>query len=295
MSQSEKREEYDIAESRLHLLISYYSQCVYKEEHKAIPDMKQIAQWENEKRSLMALARALELEDQAAIADINATYGPVLRACKALANTGTAPPYELDKAEHDRLYALIARDHLSCVEPQDKPMAIITGGQPGSGKGTLTAQAKQEFATQGGYVLVDPNELRLSHPAYFELMSENDREAADLTHSDASTWAKRLTSDAIDGRRNLIIDQTSKNADSLVALTTRLSEAGYHVELRVMAVNPELSYLRTLLRYENQKAQEGMGRFVPKNVHDAAYEGLPDSVEAVERAKSANAVKVYRN
>ncbi|WP_167237011.1 zeta toxin family protein [Massilia genomosp. 1] len=295
MGQSEKWKEYDIAEGRLHLLISYYSQCVYKEEHKAVPDMTQIAQWENEKRSLMALARALDLEDQVAIANINAAYGPVLGAVKALANTGTAPPYELDKAEHDRLYALIARDHLPRVEPQEKPMAIITGGQPGSGKSNLTAEAKQEFATQGGYVLVDPNELRLNHPAYFELMSENDREAADLTHSDASTWAKRLTSDAIEGRRNLIIDQTSKNADALLALTTRLSEAGYHVELRVMAVNPELSYLRTLLRYEGQKAQEGMGRFVPKNVHDDAYEGLPGSVEAVERAKSVHAVKVYRN
>ncbi|NHZ40133.1 zeta toxin family protein [Massilia aquatica] len=294
MEQSEKRVKYDIAEGRLHLLISYYSQLAYKEEQKAIPDLRQIAQWENEKRSLLALARALDLEHQAAIADINATYGPVLRACKATASAATAPPYELDQAEHDRLYALIARDHLSSVEPQQQPRAIITGGQPGSGKGNLTADAKRELATQGGYVLVDPNELRLSHPQYFELMRENDREAASLTHRDASKWAKRLAIDAMDGRRNLIIDQTSKNAESLVALTTRLRQAGYHVTLRVMAVNSEWSTLQLLMRYEIQKSQEGMGRFVPQAVHDAAYAGLPASVEAVERARSVDAVQVYK-
>ncbi|HEX8604085.1 MAG TPA: zeta toxin family protein, partial [Pseudoduganella sp.] len=83
------------------------------------------------------------------------------------------------------------------VEPQEKPMAVITGGQPGSGKGGITAQAQKEMAKQGGYVLVDPDLLRPEHPKHRALMRANDREAADFTHSDASKWAKQLTTDAI--------------------------------------------------------------------------------------------------
>ncbi len=204
-----------------------------------------------------------------------------------------ANPYELDKEKHDKVYAKIAADNLSDVEPQEKPRAVITGGQPGSGKGGLTAQAKQEMAGQGGYVLVDPDELRPYHPHHVELMNKNDREAADFTHSDASKWAKHLTSDAIESRRNLIIDQTSKSPDSLVALTTRLQEAGYEVELRVIAVKAEISEQRIHSRYEKQKEEDGTGRYVPKEVHDAAYQGLPESVAAVERAKTVDVISVH--
>lgn len=204
-----------------------------------------------------------------------------------------ANPYELDKAEHDRRYARIAAKYLPACEAQEKPRAIVIGGQPGSGKGQLTQQAAREMFKEGGFVLVDADTLRSRHPQNNQLMRDNDREAASLTHSDASKWAKRLTNDAIEGRRNIIIDQTSKSPDSLVARTTQLREAGYHVELRVMAVNAETSLQRVDTRYENQKAADGAGRYVPKSVHDAAYVGLPESVAAVERGKTVDALSVY--
>lgn len=200
--------------------------------------------------------------------------------------------YELDKAVHDRIYAKIAEENLVGVDPRDKPTAIITGGQPGSGRGGITAQAKQEMAQQGGYVLVDSDELRTNHPQYLELMRSNDRVAADLTHGDASKWARRLASDAIANRQNLIIDQTSRNAEQLVALTRKLRAAGYHVELRVMAVKAELSVLRIYYSYENEKVRVGAARSVQMEFHDAAYKGLSESLEAVERAKSVNTVLV---
>jgi predicted ABC-type ATPase len=202
-------------------------------------------------------------------------------------------PYELDKAEHDRRYSKIATKYLSSSEPKEKPRAIIIGGQAGSGKGTLTQQAAREMFKEGGVVLVDVDALRSRHPQNNQLMRDNDRQAANLTHNDASKWAKRLTNDAIEGKRNLVIDQTSKSPDSLVARTTQLREAGYHVELRVMAVNAETSEQRVHTRYENQRAKYGAGRFVPKEAHDAAYVGVPESVAAVERSKTVDALSIY--
>lgn len=203
-----------------------------------------------------------------------------------------ANPYELDSAEHDKRYSRIARK-VRATEPQLHPRAIIIGGQPGSGKGTLTEKAARELHKQGGFVLVDADKLRAMHPDNNHLMRENDRQAANLTHNDASKWAKRLANDAIEGRRNIVIDQTSKSPDSLIARTKQLKDAGYKVELRVMAVNAETSEQRIHTRYEREKAANGAGRFTPKPVHDAAYVGLPESVAAVEREKTVDTISVY--
>ena len=61
-------------------MIGYYSHVVYKEEKKPIPDLEKITQWENEKRTVHALFKGIAAANQVAIADINATYWPVLRA-----------------------------------------------------------------------------------------------------------------------------------------------------------------------------------------------------------------------
>lgn len=202
-------------------------------------------------------------------------------------------PYELTAAEHDRRYKSLAEEAFYGTEPQERPRAVITGGQPASGKGTLASNAVNELAGEGGAVKIDADDLRDWHPSYAALQRENDREAASLVHPDAAKWAKRLTDDAIEARRNLVIDQTSRSPEALIARTQQLREAGYHVELRVMAVNSETSQQRVYTRYEGQKADDGVGRFVPKEVHDEAYSGLPESISAVERAKSVDAIKVY--
>lgn len=80
MSDREKWRELDLAESTLLDLAGFYSKFIAEEEQKAIPDLEKIAQWKNERRSMIALKRTLTVDDQAAVAHIDATYGPVLRA-----------------------------------------------------------------------------------------------------------------------------------------------------------------------------------------------------------------------
>ena len=72
--------EYDLAESALLILISYYSEIIDEEEGKTLPDVQKIAEWEREKRSLRTLMHGLDVQDQATIANIKATYGPAARA-----------------------------------------------------------------------------------------------------------------------------------------------------------------------------------------------------------------------
>jgi hypothetical protein len=77
-----KRTAFDLAEACLQLLTAYYSSVLYKEEQKPDPDTDQIAQWEDERRRMMALMSGLDFNDQAANEKIRATYAPILRACR---------------------------------------------------------------------------------------------------------------------------------------------------------------------------------------------------------------------
>ncbi|RDH41814.1 zeta toxin family protein [Zooshikella ganghwensis] len=69
--------------------------------------------------------------------------------------------YVLPKEIHDNIFENeIKPFHLAKSQTQEKPLAIITGGQPGSGKSGITSEAKKD-----------------------------DIQAANLTHQDASQWA----------------------------------------------------------------------------------------------------------
>jgi len=201
--------------------------------------------------------------------------------------------YKLNNAEHDEIYADIAKEKLANVPFQANPRVIITGWQPGSGKGILASRAMQELEAFGAAIKIDADDLRIEHTQYEQLQRENDREAATHVHPDASAWAEKLMDDAVAKRVNIVIDQSSKNSDSVLKKIEKLRSAGYSIELRVMAVNAEISEQRIHTRYENEKADRGVGRFAPLEVHEEAYTGLPKTLAAVEREKAVDVLGVY--
>ena len=77
-----KRTAFDLAEGCLLQLMAYYSGVLHKEAQKPDPDTQQIAQWEDERRRMMALKRGLDFHDPAANEKISAIYSPILRACR---------------------------------------------------------------------------------------------------------------------------------------------------------------------------------------------------------------------
>lgn len=80
MIDAEKWAAYDIAKNRLSILVGHYSELVFKEQQKAVPDLAQIEQWENEQDAIIDQEAALSIEDQATIEKINSTYGPAVQA-----------------------------------------------------------------------------------------------------------------------------------------------------------------------------------------------------------------------
>ena len=174
-----------------------------------------------------------------------------------------------------------------------RPVAVITGGQPGSGKSALRRNAEQALAPQGGAALSDPDELRRFHPRFMEFNALDDKSTASKTQADASAWARQLLADAIAERRNIILDRTLGSPGQLAQMADALQAAGYDIRIEAMAVRPEVSAVRIFYRYEHERALYGYGRFTPPAFHDQAYAGLPDTLARAQQAGLAGSISLY--
>ena len=202
-------------------------------------------------------------------------------------------PYVLLVMEHDEIRDVIFEENLSRCTPQEIPRAFVTGGQPGAGKSLLAEIAKNELRGVGGYLVIDADRYRNKHPQYGYLQQTEPTQAANYVHKDAGLWATELKDRGMQERFNLLIDQTSKDPEALVNLGNSLHEAGYRVELHVLAVNAQISEQRIHSRYENQMAIAGFGRFATKDNHDFAYDALPKTVSAAQATAAVDRIVLY--
>jgi predicted ABC-type ATPase len=202
----------------------------------------------------------------------------------------------LSQEKHARIFERSILGLMRNASPAEHPRAILIAGQPGSGKSALAKKATKEL--NNNVVIIDPDLLRGYHPRYFRHLREDSMNAADKVHRDASAWAKELRAAAISQRRNIIVDGTLGNPERAAALCQELREQGYHVEVRAMAVNGELSRQGIIARYERGLARQHIAkwtapRWTPEAVHDEAYNGMPRSIEIIENSKLADKVRIY--
>ena len=149
----------------------------------------------------------------------------------------------------------------------------------------------------GGVVIVDPDDLRPYHPRYAEHAEKDARTASTKVHHDASLWAKELRQAAIDKKMNLIVDGTLSDRWKAAALCKDLNKNGYNVEVHALAVDKKTSLESVEKRFNVAMKRRAAGgpeipRYVPREVHDEAYKGMPLSLEAIEKGKLADRVEV---
>jgi|GEM_PF-1131684 len=203
--------------------------------------------------------------------------------------------YKLNEAKHQSIFEQrIQSDLFSSVTPVNHPVAVILGGQPGAGKSVLVKKAMNQLALQGGSVQIDGDALRDYHPAYRRLMKEDDKIAAFYTDRDTGMWIEKAIAYAKEKRVNLVIEGTMRSPDVVAATMRSLREADYQIDARALAVPWCLSEQGIIQRYENQKVDRGRGRMTTPEAHKAAYDGMLDSLERIEREKLADRLTIYR-
>ena len=186
----------------------------------------------------------------------------------------------LDSETHARILAQeISTDKLLHKLSHEHPKAIILGGQPGAGKGSLADVAKDQF--QGDVVIIDPDALRDYHPNVESFRSTNPYTWSGRTHADASRWADELREAVVAEKKNFIFDTTLSNGPWTTDLIKDLQAKGYEIEVRVVAAHKLESELGVDQRFSRSLDAKGNARYVPEAARDAIYNKVPANLDII--------------
>jgi UDP-N-acetylglucosamine kinase len=152
----------------------------------------------------------------------------------------------------------------------------VLGGQSGSGKSTLHKYIQSKNAN---CVVVDGDTFRQQHPHFEELVNEHGPKGMQYTSEFSGRMIDEIVTELSDRKYNLIVEGTLRTSEVPLHSAQLFKAKGYHVELYVMVVKPELSYLSTILRYEQMRKLNPLtARATPKAHHDLIIEKMPTNL-----------------
>ena len=174
-----------------------------------------------------------------------------------------------------------------------QPIAILLGGQSCAGKTTIHRIKQKEF--QGNIVIIDGDSFRSQHPRYLELQQEYVKDSVEYTKDFAGKMVESLVSELSHLGYNLLIEGTLRTIDVPKETAQLLKNKGYEVQLALIATKPELSYLSTLIRYEELYAiNPNQARATPKEHHDLIVNNLVENTHQLEQLGIFEQIQIYQ-
>ena len=175
----------------------------------------------------------------------------------------------------------------------EQPQAILLGGQSGSGKTTIHRIKQKKF--QGNIITIDGDSYRSQHPNYLALQEKYGKDSVDYTKGFAGQMVERLVDELSKQGYHLLIEGTLRTTQVPRQTAQLLRSKGYQVSLAVIGTKPELSYLSTLIRYEELYAiNPNQARATPKKYHDAIVENLVENLRELESDKLFDHIQIYQ-
>ncbi len=144
-----------------------------------------------------------------------------------------------------------------CIENQ-KPIAILTGGAPGSGK-TTYMKKYAAYLTSDKIFRIDQDALR-------EYLPEYKGWNATQTHQETRDISRRILANISQGKPctfDILYDGTMNTGKNYIPLVEKLKDLGYAVYIIYVKIDKDTSIQRTLYRYRNDGDN---GRYVPQEV-----------------------------
>ncbi len=173
------------------------------------------------------------------------------------------------------------------------PKAILLGGQSGAGKTTIHRIKQKEF--QGNIIIIDGDSYRSLHPNYLTLQEKYGKDSVDYTKGFAGKMVEHLVDELSKLGHHLLIEGTLRSAEVPRKTAQLLKTRGYQVSLALLATKPELSYLSTLIRYEEVYAvNPSQARATSKEHHDRIVEHLVDNLRGLENDKLFDRIQIYQ-
>ncbi|MFF9526915.1 zeta toxin family protein [Streptomyces achromogenes] len=167
-------------------------------------------------------------------------------------------------------------------------------GQPGAGKTRTTPMIRRTL--RGRPVRISGDDFKAAHPDYLKLLAEEPRTAGERIRADYRAWQVLAEQYVRRRRSDAVVEIAPASAAAFTAGAMLYRQAGYRVELVVLAVRAADSLQGTAERYARLSSHGAPARFTTTGGHDAHFHftALPDAVAAAEDTRVADAVTVLR-
>lgn len=169
----------------------------------------------------------------------------------------------------------------SSIVDAQRPIAIITGGQPGAGKSALIATYKTILEEEYGIkpVINNADFYRFCVPGSYRIATDFPESASRLTDPVVKMMRKNLMEESIAQGQSIIIENTL--GDTIAFDRMRQSKV-HDVWLALMAVPREESLLSDFERYIKMKDACDVARLVSVEAHDKRYYALDKIANQLE-------------
>ena len=134
-------------------------------------------------------------------------------------------------------------------QSQEKPKAFLLGGQPGAGKSSLESMIN----IKDEYISISGDDYRKYHPRFETFNKLYGKDSSIHTQQWAGEMVEKLVKELKQEKYNIILEGTIRTAELPIKEAKSFKENNYNVELFIVAVKPEISYLSTIKRYEEIK------------------------------------------
>ena len=188
----------------------------------------------------------------------------------------TEPDGETYTEERKILHAQIISDAMVgavCME-QARPIAILTGGAPGSGKTT--------FLTKYAPYLTSDKIFHLDQDSLREKLPEYKGWNASQTHYESKDISRRILENISNGKPckfDILYDGTMNTGKNYIPLIESLRKLGYDIYVIYLKIPYQVSVDRVLNRY---KLGGKNGRYVPMSVINEYFENEGKTFEKLK-------------
>ena len=206
-----------------------------------------------------------------------------------------AARYKLPEEENRRIFweRIVPREFAGSI-PQEIPTVVFLVGQPGAGKTRVGQRIGEVLDRRGGFIDIDSDLYKPYHPAYDDLMRQDDTLMAAYTRADGRSWMAQAHQYVRDHKLNAVIQETSQDGEAVAATMRAYRAAGFQVEAMTMGVGEAMSRQGIINRYHEQVKDRGSGRLTVQRNADESYRGIIDLAQLVDDGCLADRVGVFR-
>jgi predicted ABC-type ATPase len=199
--------------------------------------------------------------------------------------------YKIADKEFEEIQSDIIGSFASAPSPTENPVAIILGAQPGAGKTELEKEARQGL--MDNVVICNADLFRDFHPFAKTILSKYEAFYPEITSDYANARNIGFKDYCERNRLKYILETTFSSGERMNNTISELKQKGYRVEIKLLAVHPKLSFFGSQLRFEESKLRTGVGRLVPKSVHDSRFRLIRPTLVLVHKAGLYNSLQIY--